>query len=51
MKLGALTLAVLLVSFVYKDIQVIDSANPTLISCTTSEPPPQKNGGGNKGNS
>ncbi|MBW4598701.1 MAG: hypothetical protein KME29_03585 [Calothrix sp. FI2-JRJ7] len=47
MKLGVLAL-LLLISFAYKDIRLTDYANQTLISCTTSEPPPQKNSGGNK---
>ncbi|BDA74591.1 hypothetical protein RIVM261_046050 [Rivularia sp. IAM M-261] len=51
MKLGVLTLALLLVSVVYKDTQLLSNANQTLISCTTSEPTPPKNSGGGKGNS
>jgi hypothetical protein len=47
MKLGALAL-LLLISFAYQDTRPTDYANQTLISCTTSEPPPQKNNGGNK---
>lgn len=47
MKLGFLTF-LLLVSFVYQDIKLTNLPNQTLISCTTSEPPPQKNSGGNK---
>lgn len=47
MKLGILTF-LLLFSFVYKDAILTSDANQNLISCTTSEPPPQKNNGGNK---
>ncbi|BAZ09951.1 hypothetical protein NIES4071_17650 [Calothrix sp. NIES-4071] len=48
MKLGILTLVVLIVSFVYQNTQLTEGANQTLISCTKAEPPPQKNSGGNK---
>jgi|GEM_PF-4509980 hypothetical protein len=48
MKLGVLAF-LLLISFAYKEIRLTDYADQTLISCTTSEPPPQKNNGDNKG--
>jgi hypothetical protein len=48
MKLGVLAFS-LLISFAYQGIRITNYADQTLISCTTSEPPPQKNNGGNKG--